>query len=166
MTKSKQEEIEQEEIEQEEIQKNVATLSSDPTMISKKNAWAVGEKKEHNLKSLVWGIINACRGYNAKFNAERTLAVLDLGTQGAHQGTKYRQLFVEATQGFMRLSLREGFSSAHGGEAQRKVLFSFSVSVAETELYAELQTRFFGYNEARNLGDGVVLLDALEKTVG
>ena len=115
--------------------------------------------------SIVEGIIKAVTGYAAKFNNDRTMAVIDLGMKGAHQGTNFRQLFIEANQGFMRISIQEGFKSAHGGNEQRKPLMSFMVPTSEYKAYEMLQVRFFNYKKAGNIEQGLFLVDTLQKTV-
>ena len=118
-----------------------------------------------NVTVMVQRIIDTVKGYNAKFNNERTLSVVDLGTQPAHQGTRYRQLYVEALQGLMVISLREGFKSVHGGNEQRRVLARVVVPVTETEAYHALLRRFFAYSEAKTLEDSNFLLNELTVTV-
>jgi hypothetical protein len=123
------------------------------------------EAAEATVESMVTNIISAITGYSAKFNNERTMAVVDLGTKGAHQGTNFRQLFVEANQGFMKITVQEGFKSAHGGNEQRKPLMTFLVPTSETEAYEMLLVRFFNYKKQANLEQGEFLLDTLKKTV-
>lgn len=124
------------------------------------------QKEDSTVESVVRDLIKAITGYSAKFNNERTMSVIDLGTKGAHQGTNFRQLFVEANQGFMRITIQEGFKSAHGGNEQRKALMSFMVPTSEIEAYELLQIRFFNYKKQHNLEQGAFLVETLGKTVG
>lgn len=117
------------------------------------------------MEDLVDQVIENVRGYGAKFNKTRTLAVVDLASKGAQQGVTYRQLHIQADQGYMSVSLRETFKSSHGGQEQTKVLSSFSIPVYETKSFSKLQSRFFGYSTTKNVDEGVLLLDNLRKTV-
>lgn len=118
------------------------------------------------VESVVKDIIKAVTGHAAKFNNQRTMAVVDLGQKGAHQGTSFRQLFVEANQGFMKITIQEGFKSAHGGSEQRKPLMTFMVPTSEIVAYELLQARFFNYKKQHNLEQGAFLVDTVCKTVG
>jgi len=117
------------------------------------------------VESTVKDLIKAVTGFAAKFNNQRTIAVVDLGIKGAHQGTSFRQLFIEASQGFLTVSIQEGFKSAHGGNEQRKPLMSFVVPTSEYKAYELLQARFFNYKKEANLEQGAFLVDTLKKTI-
>lgn len=119
-----------------------------------------------SVDALVDSLIESVKGYNAKFNHEKTLSVIDLAARGGAQGTTYRQLHVAANQGYMEVSLIEGFKSSHGGNSQTKTLRSVVVPVLYHEAYGKMQKRFFGYDEAKQLGEGKVLLDMIVETKG
>ena len=118
-----------------------------------------------DLASSVEAVLKAVRGYSAKFNNERLLSVIDLGSRGAHQGTKFRQLYVQFTTGYINISLQEGFKSAHGGAEQRDTLFRFAVPTYKTELVKLLQDRFLNYVESSHVNEAVALVNALQGTV-
>lgn len=124
-------------------------------------------EKHHNdsdLEKLVKDVLQAMKGFTAKYNKDQALAVVDLAAMGVHQGTQFRQLFIKEQQGFMEISLRETFKSSYGGQSQRKTLNKFVVPVSETKSYELLQARFFGYNRRKNLEEGKLFMDSLTQT--
>ena len=121
--------------------------------------------KSSSISELVDELIDALRGRDARFNREMGTAIIDLAAKNSAQGVTYRQVEVKEEQGYMTISLQEGFKSAHGGTEQRKPLFGFAVSVGDAESYGKLQARFFGYNPQQNVDNGVSLMDELRETI-
>jgi|TARA_R110000851_G_scaffold51968_1_gene123043 hypothetical protein len=140
---------------------------SDPTEVSttRLNTDNITPVPPTTIEELVDQVIMGVRGYGAKFNNDKTLSVVDLASKGAQQGVTYRQLHVQADQGYISIALRETFKSTHGGQEQTKTLSKVSVPVYETKAYSKLQSRFFGYSTTKNVNEGVALLDILRKTV-
>lgn len=124
----------------------------------------VNEDDIKSLEEAVGRILTLVDGFNAKYNREQGLSVVDLKHRPEAQGTRFRQLYVKRENGVINVSLIESFKSAHGGNVQRDNKGSFDVAVGEPE-YRKLEERFFGYNTNKSLSGAKRLVDELEETM-
>jgi hypothetical protein len=115
--------------------------------------------------AMVDAVIDNIEGYAAKYNRVEALSVVDLGTQAAPQGIKFRQLHVKLDAGFITISIQEGFKSSHGGSEQRKTINAFRVSMSDSDSISKLQRRFFNYAPTSDYDEATRLLDTLTMTV-
>jgi len=119
----------------------------------------------NTIGDMVDAVLDQCDGYAAKYNRAESLSVIDLGTQAAPQGVKFRQLLVKGDAGFINISIQEGFKSNHGGSEQRKTINAFRVSMSDSESIAKLQRRFFNFVPSKDYDEAARLLDVLTMTV-
>jgi hypothetical protein len=116
------------------------------------------------VEELVNDLILTVRGMGAKVDRSRMLAVVDLASRYVAAGQEFRQLFVQATDLAVTISLVETLKSNYGGSASPKTLASFQVPSTKTECYDRINQRFFGFKPEKNLKDGEYLLTLLKTT--
>lgn len=141
------------------------STSDDSTVTHEQGVSVEDLVEDTELEGHVERLIDLVKGFTPTFNRQQRLSVVNLNSRNTGQGVKYRQLFVEEMPGFMVVSLREGFKSAHGGTDQKKTLNLFRVPISEFALYSRVQKRFFGYVPQKNSNEATLLLDTLEQTV-
>lgn len=127
--------------------------------------WNADMPNPSSIDAAVSRLLKALGGFSAKFNKKQSLSVVDLKHRAEPQGTRFRQIWVKQNPGTIVVSLVESFKAVHGGNEQRKVLFTFTVSVTDGEAFKRLENRFFGYSAGKNATEAGFLLEELERTV-